>query len=84
MLVAISMIAAGTVLLWRESAGRPVRVGWRRWSIIVIGGLIIIAAFCWDYRNVMAGGMPNPFQWSIFLTGETMGLVAFSLAVRNG
>ena len=84
MLVAISMIAAGTVLLWRESAGRPVSVGWKRWSIIVVGGLIIIAAFCWDCRDVMAGGMPNPFRWSIFLTGETMGLVAFSLAVRNG
>lgn len=43
---------------------------WRRWSIIVVGGLIIIAAFCWDYRNVMAGSMPNPFQWSIFVTAK--------------
>ncbi len=84
LLVAISMIAAGTLLLWRESAGRRVRIGWQRWSIIVAGGLIIIAAFCWDYRNVMAGGMPNPFQWPIFLAGETMGLVGFFLAVRNG
>ncbi len=85
MLVAISMIAAGTILFGRESAGRPVHISWQHWSIVVLGGLIIIVSFCWDYRNVMAGGMPNPFQWPIFLAGETIGLAGFSLAViRNG
>ena len=84
-LVAISMIAAGTIVFWRESAGRPVRLSWQHWSIVVLGGLIIIVSFCWDYRNVMAGGTPNPFQWPIFLAGETIGLAGFSLAViRNG
>ena len=81
MLVAMSMVAAGTLLLWRESAGRPVRIGWQHWSIIVLGGVIIIASFCWDYRDVIAGGMPKPFQWSIFLAGLTIGLVSFSLAI---
>ena len=81
MLVAMSMVAAGTLLLWRESAGRPVRIGWRHSSLIVLGGVIIIASFCWDYRDVIAGGMPKPFQWPIFLAGETIGLVSFSLAV---
>ncbi len=81
MLVAMSMVAAGTLLLWRESAGRPVRIGWRHSSLIVLGGVIIIASFCWDYRDVIAGGMPKPFQWPIFLAGQTIGLVSFSLAV---
>ena len=58
---------------------------YQHWSIVVLGGLILIVSFCWDYRNVMAGGMPNPFQWPIFLAGETIGLAGFSLAViRNG
>ncbi len=84
-LVAISMVVAGTLLLWRESADRPVRIGWQNWSIIVLGGLIIIAAFCWDYRYVMAGGMPNTFPWSIFLVGEAISLAGFSLAlIRSG
>ena len=81
MLVAMSMVAAGTLLLWRESAGRPVRISWQHWSILLLGGVIIIASFCWDYRNVIAGGMPKPFQWPIFLAGQTIGLVSFSLAV---
>ena len=85
MLVAISMVVAGTLLLWREWADRPVRIGWQHWSAIVLGGLVIIVAFCWDYRQVMAGGMPNPFPWSIFLVGEAIGLAGFSLAlIRSG
>ncbi len=75
------MIASGALLRWRESAGRPVGIGTRHWFMVVLGGLMIIASFCWDYRNVMAGGMPNPFPWSIFLTGETIGLAGFTLAV---
>ena len=83
--VAISMIAAGTLLLWRESAERPVCIGWGDWSLIVVGGLIVIVSFGWDYRNVMAGGMPKSFPWPIFLAGETIGLAGFSRAIiRNG
>lgn len=84
-LVAISMVVAGTLLLWREWADRPVRIGWQHWSTIVLGGMVIIVAFCWDYRQVMGGGMPNPFPWSIFLVGEAIGLAGFALAlIRSG
>jgi hypothetical protein len=82
--VSLSMIVAGTLLLWLEWADRPVRIGWQHWSTIVLGGLIIIVAFCWDYRQVMAGGIPNPFQWSIFLIGEAIGLAGFALALNRG
>jgi hypothetical protein len=80
-LVAISMIVTGTLVIRRESAGRPVEISWRHSSIIVLGGLIIIVSFCWDYRNILAGGMPNPFQWAMFLVGETVGLAGFSRVV---
>jgi hypothetical protein len=55
--------------------------GWQHWSTIVLGGLVIIVAFCWNYRQVVGGGMPNPFPWSIFLVGEAIGLAGFSLAL---
>lgn len=83
LIVASSMIIAGAIVLWRESTGTAVRIGWRHWSMIVLGGVIIVVSFCWDYRNVMAGGAPNPFQWSIFRTGEVVGLAGFFLGVRR-
>ena len=82
-MVAMSMIVTGAIVLWRNSAGSPVRISWRHWSIIVLGGFIIVVSFCCDYRNVMAGGLPNAFQWPIFLVGEAVGLVGFTLAMMR-
>jgi hypothetical protein len=76
-LVAISMIVAGTVVLWRESVGRPIRFRWFHWTAIVGGGVVIVVAFCWDYRNAMAAGWPNPFNWPLFAAGLTVGLLGF-------
>ena len=79
------MIVSGTLLLWREWADRPVRISWQHWSTIVLGGLVIIVAFCWNYRYVMAGGMPSKFPWPIFLVGETISIAGFALAlIRSG
>ena len=41
------------------------------------GALVIIVAFVWDFRNTTAGGLPNPFNWPLFLLGEAIGLSAF-------
>ncbi len=76
-LVAVSMIAAGTAILWRESAGRPIRFGRLHWCLIFGGGLIVIVAFCWDFRHTAAGGWPHPFNWPLFALGEAVGLAGF-------
>jgi hypothetical protein len=32
---------------------------------MIAGGLAVILSFVWDYRNTMAGGPPNPFNWPL-------------------
>lgn len=81
-LVSLSMIVAGVVVLWRESLGRPVRCGWLHWTLITLGGLVVIVAFCWDFQNTTAGGWPNPFNWPLFTLGEMMGVAGFVHALR--
>jgi len=76
-LAALSMIGAGAILLHGEAIGRPIRPGALAWSAIVAGGLLIVAAFCWDCRNLMQGGTPNPFHWPLFTFGEVLGLAGF-------
>lgn len=76
-LVALAMVGAGVVLLAREAAGRPIPLTLGHWMAIVGGGLVMVLAFCWDYRNILAGGEPNPFQWPLFLAGLLLGLVGF-------
>jgi hypothetical protein len=60
-LVALAMIAAGVITLWRESQGRPIQA----------------LAFCWDWRNAAAGGMPNPFNWPLYACGLAVGAAGF-------
>jgi len=83
-LVALSMIVAGVVMLARESVGRPVPLGVIHWCTIVLGGVLIVVAFCWDWRNIIAGGEPNPFNWSLFTIGEVVGVLAFLHAIFRG
>ena len=76
-IVAFSMVCCGAILLVREERGRPVSPSALDWTAIVSGGLLIVAAFCWDYRNLMQGGEPNPFHWPLFVCGEIVGLAGF-------
>lgn len=82
-LVALSMIVAGAVVLWLESVGRRVRLGPANWAAVVLGGLMIVAACCWDFRNTSAGGEPNPFNWPMLAAGEIVGLVGFVRGLRR-
>ena len=81
-LVALGMVGAGSVMLFSAMRGRPLRLGRVHWVGLVAGGLVVVAAFCWDYPNLMAGGEPNAFKWPVFLSGSAVGLVAFSHAWR--
>jgi hypothetical protein len=78
-LVALSMIVCG-VASFRMGG---VRLGAPHWAGVFTGALVIIAAFVWDFRNTMSGGLPNPFNWWLFAAGEVIGLIAFVAAVRR-
>ena len=81
-LVSLSMIGAGVLMLWRDYSKRPIYVGRIRWLFIVTGGVLILIAFMLDFRNTMAGGLPNAFHWEVFFAGEAIGLLAFASAVK--
>lgn len=79
-LVSAAMIIAGMWCLWREAAGRPLRI--RYWNIagVLAGAFVIVVAFTLDNRNILAGGLPHPFHWGVFAFGLGIGLVSYALA----
>jgi hypothetical protein len=84
LLVAATMVAAGVIVLRREAAGLPpLRLGWTQASAIMVGGLIIVVAFCWDYPNTTAGGAPDSFPWPLFAAGQTVGMLGLWHAWRR-
>jgi hypothetical protein len=80
-LVAASMVWAGMMVLRRELNGRGLRPRAAHWVGIVAGGVILMIAFMWDWRNTTAGNAPNPFNWYLFGLGEGLSAAAFVHAV---
>ena len=78
-LVSCTLIACGLIALHR--GGLPVRPA--HWMAMIAGGLVVILSFVWDFRNITAGGLPNHFNWPLFLAGEAMALAGFISAARN-
>jgi len=81
-IVSLLMIAAGVEILRREFNGSDVRLGLIHWSAVIGGGLVVIVAFCWDFSHTAKGGMPNPFNWPLFLLGLAIGVAGFLHALR--
>jgi hypothetical protein len=81
--VSCSMIAAGGIVLREEARGRSVRLSALSWTGIALGALTVLASFTWDYRTVMAGRMPHPFEWVVFGLGEAIGLGTFVRALKT-
>jgi hypothetical protein len=82
-IVSLSMIGSGLLLLWREYNNKRVHITGLQASVIVLGGMLIVAAFMWDFRNTASGGNPNPFNWALFTAGEAIGLLAFLSTLQS-
>jgi hypothetical protein len=80
-IVSATMITAGGMTLWRESRGRPVLGNPWDYALITAGGLVMIVAFCWDFRHTSAGGWPHPFNWPLLGIGEATAVAGFVRAL---
>jgi hypothetical protein len=83
LIISIALIASGLIVLYFESRGRPLITRSRDWALITGGGLMVIASFCWDYRNIISGGYPNPFHWPLFFVGFAVAMATFVAIVRR-
>jgi len=75
-LVSLTIIGCGLAALYRPVYIRP-----REWLGLVLGGALVILSFTWDFRYLLAGGLPHYFAWWLFLAGELLSLGTFVHAV---
>jgi len=71
-IVSFTIVGCGLAAMWR-----PVVIQRRQWVGLFLGGALVILSFTWDFPNLLAGKLPHPFAWWLFLTGELVSLGSF-------
>jgi hypothetical protein len=74
LVVSVTMVGCGLHAIARDFGRCPLRPTLRGWLAVSAGGLVVVAAFCWDYRMIMEGGVPRDFPWALFSSGELLAL----------
>lgn len=73
-LIALAMTTAGSVIIYLDERGVKIRTRPLDWIVVLGCGLLMITAFCWDWKNIIQlpgdprrTGVPNRFAWWLYL-----------------
>ena len=88
-LIAAAMVGAGLLIIYYQERGYEIRWRWYDMAVELACGLLIIVAFCWDWKNILQvpgdierTGIPNPFAWWLYVPAFLFALVYFGLRLR--
>lgn len=79
-IVSLFLVAGFGVHELLHARGLEVRLSKGEWGAAVAGALTIIVAFCWNWRTVAAGTVPERFPAAIFAIGLLAGVAPFARA----
>lgn len=89
-LIAIAMTIAGILIIYLEEKGYKIRFNRYDWLIILGCGLLMIVAFCWDWKNIIQlpgdpkrTGIPNPFFWGLYLPPYLISVFYFVFRLKH-
>jgi hypothetical protein len=89
-LIAFTMVVAGSLIIYYDEKGYNIRWRWYDMGIELICGLIMIVAFCWDWKNIIQipgdierTGIPNPFAWWLYLPAYLFSIAYFAVKFRQ-
>ena len=90
MLIALAMAAAGSLIIYYEKKGCVIH--WRWYDLVIeLGcGLVMIIAFCWDWKNIvripdgpLRNGIPNAFAWWLYLPAYLLAIIYFVVRLKQ-
>jgi len=89
-LIALAMTVAGSLIVYYEQRGYTISWRWFDFIILMGCGLLLIVAFCWDWKNIMRipgdelrTGIPNPFAWWLYLPAYLFSVAYFALRLNK-
>ena len=89
-LIAMTLAIAGSTMIYLDRQGYLIRWRWYDMVIECSCGLLLIVAFCWDWKNILQvpgdiprNGVPNPFAWWLFLPAYLFSVIYFCGRLRE-
>lgn len=83
--VIVSLFLIGGFLVHQRirARGGNVSLSGAEWLVAVLGALVVVVAFCWNWRAVAAGTVPERFPALLFAAGLAGGVIPFLRAGRR-
>jgi len=89
-LIALTMVVAGSLIIYYDEKGYDIRWRWYDMVIELSCGLLMIVAFCWDWKNIIQipgdierTGIPNPFAWWLYMPAYLFSIAYFAVRFRQ-
>ncbi|MBW2324401.1 MAG: hypothetical protein JRF41_12970, partial [Deltaproteobacteria bacterium] len=89
-LIALAMTIAGSLMIFYDNKGYLINWRWYDWTIELFCGLLMVTAFCWDWKNIIRfpdgvprDGLPNPFAWWLYLPAYIFSVIYFAFRLRQ-
>ena len=80
--VSLALVGFGLWAAARLRAGATVHAGRAQVAAGVVGGLVVIVAFCWNAPLVLEGRVPTDFPWPVFAAGMALAAWGAFTALR--
>jgi hypothetical protein len=80
--VSVALVGFGLAAARRLRTGRSVRVGPAQVAAGLLGGLVVVVAFCWNALLLLEGGVPTDFPWPLFAAGMALAAWGVITALR--
>lgn len=81
--VSAALVGVGLAAAWALRSGRGVRLTRWHWMAGVGGGLLVVLSYTVDSSRLVAGSLPGPYPWPLFVAGLLLALVAAIDALRG-
>jgi len=90
LLIAVTMVGAGSLIIYYYKKGCVISWRWYDIAIELGCGMLIIVAFCWDWKNILQvpgditrSGVPNPFAWWLYLPAYLFSIIYFAIRLKQ-
>jgi hypothetical protein len=80
-IISVTLTASALWLWYLKQQGARLRFSPVVWTLVVVGGCLVLASFTLDFELAVTMSTPVPFRWGLFSAGYGLSLIALMRGV---